>query len=251
MKRFYKILVIGLILFVLILLGGLFVVQTKTYQPLNETLKETESTNQYTVEETLDAIIFRPLTGEEQHATSVLFYQGGLVEEKSYSTIAAKLATEGYPVYLVKHALNLAVTDKNKAETILSDEKIQNYVIGGHSLGGVMASRFAHEVATEQLKGVFLLASYPDEKGRLDDLPVSVVSIIGSTDGVVDEEAYQHGKDYLPNATLFHTIEGGNHAGFGDYGHQEGDKKATISPEQQQEETVKQLVDWLKAIEAN
>lgn len=251
MKRKYKILFVSSILVVLLLLGSLFLVHNKTYQPLNESLKESSSTNHYTVEETQDAIIFQPLTEEKQQTTSVLFYQGGLVEEKSYSSIAAKLASKGYPVYLVKHPLNLAVTDKNKAEDILSDEKIQNYVIGGHSLGGVMASRFANEEATEQLKGVFLLASYPDEKGRLDDSSLSVISIIGSNDGVLDEEAYQNGKVYLPDSTLFYTIQGGNHAGFGDYGHQEGDKKAAIPPEQQQEETVIQLVEWLRTTEKN
>ena len=251
MKRKYKVLITGLVLLVLFFLGGLFLLHNKTYQPLSETLKETESTNQYTVEETKDAIIFLPLNNEGQQDTSILFYQGGLVEEKSYSTIAAKLATEGYPVYLVKHALNLAVTDTNKAESIIIDENIHDYVIGGHSLGGVMASRFAKEAATKQLKGVFLLASYPDETGRLNDLPLSVISIIGSNDGVVDKEAYQNGKNYLPDSTLFYTIEGGNHAGFGDYGDQEGDSPASIPAEQQQEETVNQLVEWLTSLEEN
>ena len=251
MKRKYKVLIIGLVLLVLLFLGGLFLLHTRTYQPLNETLKETESTSQYTVKETNDALIFLPLNNKGQQDTSVLFYQGGLVEEKSYSTIAAKLATQGYPVYLVKHALNLAVTDKNKAEAVIADEKIGDYVIGGHSLGGVMASRFAYAAATNQLKGVFLLASYPDENGRLDNLPLSVISIIGSNDGVVDKEAYQDGRNYLPDSTLFYTIEGGNHAGFGDYGDQEGDNPGSISAEQQQEETAKQLVEWLRTLETN
>ncbi|SDQ05453.1 alpha/beta hydrolase [Carnobacterium viridans] len=249
MKRSYKILIGCFIFFILVLLGSLFFVQSKTYQPLSDALNETETTDQYRVEESSDAIIFSPLN--EQQSISILFYQGGLVEEKSYSSIAAKLAEKGYPVYLVKHALNLAVTDANKAETIITDEKIQDFVIGGHSLGGVMASRFANESYSESLKGVFLLASYPDEKGRLDKLPISVLSLIGSNDGVVNEETYQLGKDYLPATTSFYTIEGGNHAGFGDYGDQEGDLPATISPEQQQEQTVDQLEKWLRKIKEN
>ncbi len=249
MKSKYKILIASLVLLVLILLGGLFLVHNKTYQPLSEALKEARSTNQYTVKETQESIIFYPLN--DQQETSILFYQGGLVEEKSYSTIAAKLAAKGYPVYLVKHTLNLAVTDKNKASAIIAEEKIENYVIGGHSLGGVMASQFANQSSSKQLKGVFLLASYTDEKNRLDNLPISVISIIGSNDGLIDNEAYQSGKDYLPDSTLFHTIKGGNHAGFGDYGNQEGDKPASILPEEQQEETVKLLMEWLRSIEVN
>ncbi|WP_407370447.1 alpha/beta hydrolase [Carnobacterium sp.] len=249
MKRSYKILIGCLIFFILVLLGSFVFVQSKTYQPLSKALKETESTDQYTVEESSDTIIFRPIN--EQQSTSVLFYQGGLVEEKSYSSIAAKLAAEGYPVYLVKHTLNLAVTDADKAETIITDEEILKFVIGGHSLGGVMASRFANESYSESLKGVFLLASYPDEKGRLDKLPISVLSLIGSNDGVVNEEAYHLGKNYLPASAIFYTIEGGNHSGFGDYGDQEGDLPATISSEKQQEQSVNQLVKWLRNIDEN
>lgn len=249
MKHKYKILIASLILLALIFLGGLFLVHNKTYQPLSEALNEAKSTSHYTVEETQESIIFHPLNDLQE--TSILLYQGGLVEEKSYSTIAAKLAAEGYPVYLVKHTLNLAVTDKNKATTIIADEKIENYVIGGHSLGGVMASQFASESSNKQLKGVFLLASYTDEKNRLDNLPISVVSIIGSNDGLIDKEAYQNGKDYLPDSTLFHTIKGGNHAGFGDYGNQDGDKPASILPEEQQEKTVQLLTEWLRSIQVN
>lgn len=249
MKHKYKILIASLILLALIFLGGLFLVHNKTYQPLSEALNEAKSTSHYTVEETQESIIFHPLNDLQE--TSILLYQGGLVEEKSYSTIAAKLAAEGYPVYLVKHTLNLAVTDKNKATTIIADEKIENYVIGGHSLGGVMASQFASESSNKQLKGVFLLASYTDEKNRLDNLPISVVSIIGSNDGLIDKEAYQNGKDYLPDSTLFHTIKGGNHAGFGDYGNQDGDKPASILPEEQQKKTVQLLTEWLRSIQVN
>lgn len=248
MKRKYKILIIGIVLFVLLILGGLFFLRSMTYLPLDEAIEETMPSNQhYQVKETSDAVIFKPL--KESHPTSVIFYQGGLVEEKSYSSLAAKLASKGFPVYLVKHALNLAVTDTNKAEKLIVDENITDFVIGGHSLGGVMASRFANEIDSDLLKGVFLLASYPDEKGRLDTLPISVLSLVGSKDGVLDNEAYQDGKTYLPDSTSYYIIEGGNHAGFGDYGHQEGDNDASISHEEQQELTVQFLVEWLNKIE--
>lgn len=247
MKRKYKILTASLVFLILFILGSLLYLHTITYHPLNEALEDAVSNDQYQVEETSNVLHYKPL--KDSKSIFVIFYQGGLVEEKSYSTIAAKLASEGYPVYLVKHALNLAVTDKNKAETIITDENVTDFVIGGHSLGGVMASRFANELDSERLKGVFLLASYPDEKGRLDNLPISVISIVGSNDGVLDKKAYQNGKTYLPDSTLYDTIEGGNHAGFGDYGNQEGDNSATILPEQQQEQTVSLLIEWLKSIE--
>ena len=43
------------------------------------------------------------------------------------------------------------------------------------------------------------------------------------------------------------AIEGGNHAGFGNYGKQDGDGAATISSEQQQRETADAIEALVKA----
>ncbi|MFZ1780692.1 MAG: alpha/beta hydrolase, partial [Enterococcus aquimarinus] len=75
------------------------------------------------------------------------------------------------------------------------------------------------------------------------DIPV--LSITGSKDGVLNQEAYESGKQYLPAETTFEVIEGGNHAGFGSYGAQKGDDEATI-PNENQQEIISQLVlEWL------
>jgi hypothetical protein len=51
----------------------------------------------------------------------------------------------------------------------------------------------------------------------------------------------------LPKDTQYVSIEGGNHAGFGNYGVQKGDNKATISNEQQQTEISQLIVAWLQS----
>lgn len=84
-----------------------------------------------------------------------------------------------------------------------------------------MASRFAaNQLAAndKDLKGVFFFASYPDEKGSLADQSISVLSLTGSQDQVVNQENWQAARSFLPESTTFQTIEGGNHAGFGTYG---------------------------------
>ena len=98
----------------------------------------------------------------------VIFYPGALVDAESYSVWAAGLAEKGYPVAIVKMPFNMAVLAGNRAEEVLEEIPHSSYVIGGHSLGGVMASRFAANQLAEndnELKGVFFFASYPDEKG--------------------------------------------------------------------------------------
>lgn len=59
---------------------------------------------------------------------------------------------------------------------------------------------------------------------------------------------YQAGRMYLPPDTVYYTVEGGNHAQFGDYGHQKGDGEPSISEEDQLKQTVKTLLSWLDTI---
>jgi hypothetical protein len=55
----------------------------------------------------------------------------------------------------------------------------------------------------------------------------------------------------LPRGTIRQVIEGGNHAQFGNYGHQPGDGVATISAEDQQAQATDLTVRLLRFIEEN
>lgn len=63
---------------------------------------------------------------------------------------------------------------------------------------------------------------------------------------VLNWKNYQKGKKYLPKSTTFVSIKGDNHAGFGSYGDQRGDKKATISNQKQQRLIAQALIKWLR-----
>lgn len=143
----------------------------------------------------------------------------------------------------------LAILSGNKADKIREDFKDQDFVIGGHSLGGVMASRYANaNLDDERLKGIYFMASYPDEKGTLAKTDLPVISITGSEDKVMNQEAPNEAKAYLPEQTEFVSISGGNHGGFGSYGHQKGDGEAKISNEDQQTAIVTTMMNWLNQI---
>ncbi|MEI5992590.1 alpha/beta hydrolase [Candidatus Enterococcus mansonii] len=226
--------------FALLILVGLFYIKTVTYSPTTTAL---DVSKQATNENGL--LVFEG----EQEKPALIFYQGALVENASYSIWAKKVASAGFAVYLIKEPLNLAVLGQNKAEKIIQKNHLKSYVVGGHSLGGVMASRFAAEQANHnQLKGVFFLASYPDEKGSLKGFKGHVLSLTGSEDGVLNWQAYEQSKKYLPEQTMYQEIKGGNHAGFGSYGEQKGDKPASINNEEQQEKIADALINWLTLI---
>lgn len=242
MKRRYTTnVLIGIIVSLAIaVVGGIIYIDASTYRPSQSAILASES-----AESRENYIHFKG----DKEKPAVIFYQGALVETESYSVWAKKVSEAGYPVYLITHPFNLPVIDQNLAQEIINKEKIDSYVIGGHSLGGVMASRFAARInSSDHLKGVFFLASYPDEKGRLNNIPYHVLSITADKDGVINQKSLSDSKRFLPNQTKNVEITGGNHAGFGSYGEQKGDSPATISNIQQQDEVSVALVQWLEII---
>ncbi|HGD6982632.1 TPA: alpha/beta hydrolase [Streptococcus agalactiae] len=157
---------------------------------------------------------------------NIIFYQGALVEEEAYSQLARDLADKGYNTYILKTPLNLPVLSPYKAKTIIDQNHLTNVYLAGHSLGGVVASQNA-KVAP--VRGLILLASYPSSKSDLSHKKLRVLSITASNDHILNWEKYVEAKKRLPNSSTFRTIVGGNHSRFGNYGHQKGDGKATLS----------------------
>ncbi|WP_125764076.1 alpha/beta family hydrolase [Companilactobacillus hulinensis] len=236
MKKIFKWLV-GIFVAIIIIIGATFaVVKHKEYQPSDSAIKSAATTT--TISNTVK------FQGDDTKP-AVIFYPGALVEPKSYSIWANEVSRAGYTVYIIRFPLDLAVTEVNAAN------KVQNggpYIIGGHSLGGTMAARYAKK-NTKELKGVFLLGSYPEKKGNLSNVNVPVLSITGSEDGVLNQKAYKKAKKYLPKNTEYVTINGGNHAGFGSYGKQKGDNPAKISNADQQRVIADLLLHWLNKID--
>ncbi|HFH9271573.1 TPA: alpha/beta hydrolase [Streptococcus agalactiae] len=157
---------------------------------------------------------------------NIIFYQGALVEEEAYSQLARDLADKGYNTYILKTPLNLPVLSPHKAKTIINQNHLTNVYLAGHSLGGVVASQNA-KIAP--VRGLILLASYPSRKSDLSHKKLRVLSITASNDHILNWEKYEEAKKRLPNSSTFRTIVGGNHSRFGNYGHQKGDGKATLS----------------------
>ncbi|WP_159887291.1 alpha/beta fold hydrolase [Paenibacillus puerhi] len=184
---------------------------------------------------------------ERRTEPSVLFYPGGLVQAESYAPLARALAWSGHAVYIIRMPLNLAVLGGDRALPVIDSEPDASFVIGGHSLGGVMASRFAVS-HPDRIKGVYFLGSYPDPKGALADVDMPVLSVTGSLDGVLNRDKYEKARSLLPASAQHVKIEGGNHSQFGSYGLQKGDQPASITPDEQQQRIVQELEAWLQQI---
>ncbi|MFA5815585.1 MAG: alpha/beta fold hydrolase [Bacteroidales bacterium] len=205
-----------------------------------------------TIYEYRDYIEINP-TSNQYSKTGLVFYPGGLIDPHAYIEPLSKFAIAGkaHKVVIVKMPGNLAVLDDNQAAWIYNDfPDVQQWVIGGHSLGGVMACSVVDKYP-DFFKGLVLMAAYPQSSTNLNDWSGSVLSLRGQYDGLVDSlkiasyirllptpwwinkiENYPDGK---VSKTVYFTIPGGNHSQFGNYGIQKGDGVATITHEAQAE----------------
>ena len=173
--------------------------------------------------------IFEP----ETPIAGFVFYPGGKVEYTAYAPLMLALAERNVLCVIVKMPCNLAVLNQKAAEGIPQlFPQVERWYIGGHSLGGSMAASYAAN-HSQDWEGLVLLAAYSTAEVK----NLSVLSMYGDRDGVLNMDKYEKYRGNLPENTVELVIAGGNHANFGSYGPQSGDGTAEISPAQQVEQT--------------
>ncbi|MBR3159287.1 MAG: hypothetical protein IKF14_09325 [Atopobiaceae bacterium] len=79
--------------------------------------------------------------------------------------------------------------------------------------------------------------------GDLSGRNLDALLVYGSNDLVLNRESYNGAKSKLPARARECEIAGDNHAYYGNYGEQKGDGQASITREQQQEQTSEALVE--------
>ena len=185
------------------------------------------------------SLVFEP----EKPKAGFIFYPGGKVEHEAYIPLMAALSSEDILCVLVKMPFNLAVLDVNAADGIKEQfPEVENWYIGGHSLGGAMAASYLDK-NREDFCGLILLAAY--STADLSDTDLTVLSVYGSRDGVMDRDKYNEYRSNLPEGFNEVIIPGGNHAYFGMYGEQDGDGRATITNDAQIFYTMVKISDMI------
>ncbi len=178
-----------------------------------------------------DYMIFSP----EKPKAGFIYYPGGKVEYTAYEPLMRACAENDILCVLIKMPFNLAVLDVSAADGIQQRfQSIEDWYIGGHSLGGSMAAAYLSDNA-DSFKGLILLGSYSTADFSKSDL--NVLSVYGSEDCVMNREKYNEYKENLPSEFTEKIIDGGNHAYFGMYGAQSGDGEASLANTKQIEIT--------------
>lgn len=213
------------------------------YYRADQTAHEAMRSNeQVKVQEEGNLIIFTPTAGADE--TGFIFYPGGKVEASSYAPLMRLLAEQGFTVVIVKMPFNLAVFNPDGAnEAIDALPEIEHWIIGGHSLGGVMAADYVAD-HPDQVEGLVLLGAYANKD--ISQSNVKVLSLFGTEDWGLEPEAFAAAKNKMPESTTYFEIVGANHSGFGNYGAQAGDGAAFISADQQQAITIEKITEIWK-----
>ena len=240
MKKYMKriTLTLGIILAVL---ASLVLIYTSDYYHASSEAQQylTQTDNQIHIPEQNGYISFLP----ENPVAGFIFYPGGKVACEAYAPLLYKCAQAGILCVMPRMPLNLAVFGIDRADGIQKRyPQISKWYIGGHSLGGSMAAQYlsAHSDAFD---GLILLASY--SASDLHDSNISVLSVYGSEDHVLNMNKYQVNKKNLPDDLTEKIIPGGIHSYFGMYGLQKGDGTPAVSNSNQLDMTVQLIVSWI------
>lgn len=190
-----------------------------------------------------DYYSFTPI---DSYDNVLIFFPGALVQTKAYVPLCRKIAGGGTQVFLIKMPWRQATKGYNKPKELnmLSDSSF-TYALAGHSQGGKMAAQFVYENPQLIDKLILIGTTHPRDIS-LAERAIPILKIYGSNDGVAPEAKIHQNKPMLPAHSQFVKIEGANHSQFGYYGFQLGDDKADISREQQQQETLKSILTFLK-----
>ncbi|QHC58170.1 alpha/beta hydrolase [Rathayibacter sp. VKM Ac-2760] len=223
---------------VLLSLGGLLAVAVLGFLtwssivmgPDEAALARVDADPAVAVERTDNAIVLTP-TDEASTAlagTGLVFIPGAKVDAASYEATLSPLVEAGATVVITRPILNLAFFDLRPLETFTAQGPgVDEWLVGGHSLGGVVACRWAEDPG---VAGLVLLGSYCANDLSGSALPV--LSLSGSEDGLSTPAKVAAASDQLPADAEFVEIAGANHADFGWYGPQPGDGTATIGHEE-------------------
>jgi pimeloyl-ACP methyl ester carboxylesterase len=119
------------------------------------------------------------------------------------------------------------------------------WVLAGHSRGAAIATRLLG-LDPSAYQGLVLVAT-THPRVDLSGLSIPVYKIGGGRDCVAPRERSESAAGLLPPRTVWHWIEGANHAQFGFYGSQLGDCEASIDRDEQQRITLDLLTEALNA----
>jgi len=234
-----------------IILAGFLVwgVQWATFArpPLPEAVTAAWSDDLVTVTDT-PWLTFTPQ--QDWQETGFIFYPGGRIDPRGYSTLMRAIAEQGYLVVVPTMPINMAIFDSNIADEIIAAHpEVKHWVIGGHSVGGTAAAMYA-AAHPAKIAGMAIWSSYSADSSDLSSLNIPVILMYGGNETGVTDESVGARKQLLPPGTKYIKIAGGDHHQFGSYLLTTEDNLATVSREEQHAQILAAMLELLQLVSA-
>lgn len=199
-----------------------------------------------------DVIHFTP--AGTPRAGAIVFFAGALVDPAAYAPLLRRIAEHGHTAVAIGLPARVAPTRRHEREAIgraisvMEAAPGRRWVVAGHSKGGAIAAILARD-RPESLAGLLLVGTSHPRDFDLSALDVPVVKVFGTRDGLASEPEIREFATNLPEHARFVEVDGANHAQFGHYGRQIGDRRAEISREAQQDALLVETLALLARIE--
>ncbi|WP_206535693.1 alpha/beta hydrolase [Microbacterium sp. 4R-513] len=199
--------------------------QVGVMQAEPEPLAAVKADDRIVISDEPDGIIMTPAEGRSH--VGLVFIPGAKVDPWAYaSKLSGLVADKGVTVVITKPWLNLAFFDLRPLGSFTTlAPAVREWMVGGHSLGGVRSCQLA-----TQAEALVLFGSYCAQD--LSEWQQPVLSISGSEDGLSTPEKIAEAQRLLPRDAEMVEVDGASHSSFGDYGPQPGDGTPTISDEE-------------------
>jgi predicted esterase len=213
------------------------------------------SSDSVLVEINPDQMVFTPAV--DTSGVGLVFFPGALVDADAYIPLAREVAEFGFKAVIQELPWRMAPLASHREllfdqtrHLIISEQTRRHWIVGGHSKGGALAAEFAAGNASI-LSGLLLVGTTHPRERAMSQLTIDVVKISGSNDGLASPEEVEQFRPLLPAGAEFIQVEGGNHAQFGWYGWQLGDKSASISRSDQHKQLVHAALTQLTRVWTN
>ena len=177
----------------------------------------------------------------------LVFQPGARVDPRAYVPMLSQVAKDGVLVVVVKEPFDIGLLATTAPRGFVEEHpEVRAWAVGGHSLGGVAAARFAHD-HPGLVSGLVLWAAYPDVS-MADRTDLAVASVSGTRDTLTTPADVAESMPLLPRTTAYTRVDGAVHSSFGDYGEQPGDGTPTVGRADAQRQIVAATVQLMRSL---
>ena len=210
------------------------------YRGTDESVAAVADDPAVTLTRTDGTYVLDPAGGDAERG--LVFYPGARVHPDAYLATLAPIAAEtNTRVVVPSMPLSLAFFDQGAASRYVTDDV--EWYVGGHSLGGAMACRYA-AANPDAVAGLVLFASYCDRD--ISGTGLAALSVTGTADTVLDRDTYEASLANLPADATVRDLPGLNHTQFGAYSGQPGDAPSGSSYDRAHARLANVTVPWFQ-----